>query len=91
VPFVYTGHSLGRSKLRKLLNEGMREEDIDKKYKIDRRIEVEEQILSQADIVIASTRHEIEQQYGLYHNKGCAGLQGGAAGHRYRKVLPLLS
>ncbi|MBR9980134.1 MAG: HAD-IIB family hydrolase [Desulfatitalea sp.] len=69
VPFVYTGHSLGRSKLRKLLSEGMRQEEIDKKYKIDRRIKAEEQILSRADLVITSTRHEIEQQYGLYHNK----------------------
>jgi sucrose-phosphate synthase len=72
VPFVYTGHSLGRSKLSKLLNEGMREEDIVKKYRIDRRIEVEEQILAQADIVIASTQHEVKQQYGLYENRDVA-------------------
>lgn len=72
VPFVYTGHSLGRSKFRKLLNEGMREEDIVKKYRIDRRIEVEEQILAQSDLVIASTQHEIREQYGLYENKDVA-------------------
>ena len=28
LPFIYTGHSLGRSKLQRLVNEGMREEDI---------------------------------------------------------------
>jgi len=72
IPFVYTGHSLGRSKLRKLIKDGMREEDVVKKYKIDRRIAVEERILARADMVITSTEHEIELQYGLYHNKGIA-------------------
>lgn len=72
LPFVYTGHSLGRSKLSKLLNEGMREEDIVKKYRIDRRIAVEEQILTQADIVITSTQHEIKHQYGFYENRDVA-------------------
>ena len=28
IPFVYTGHSLGRSKLKQLTNEGMKEKDI---------------------------------------------------------------
>lgn len=41
VPFVFTGHSLGRVKQERLLNEGMKEADIIKKYKIDRRIHVE--------------------------------------------------
>jgi sucrose-phosphate synthase len=69
LPFVYTGHSLGRAKLARLLDQGMREAEIIKKSKIDRRIDAEEQILARADLVITSTRHEIEEQYGLYHNK----------------------
>lgn len=69
LPFIYTGHSLGRAKLHKLLNEGMTEAEIIKKFKIDRRIETEENILANADLVITSTRHEIDQQYGLYRNK----------------------
>ena len=68
LPFVYTGHSLGRSKLVKLLDEGMREHEIIKKYKIDQRINTEEKILANADLVIASTHHEIEKQYGQYRN-----------------------
>jgi sucrose-phosphate synthase len=69
VPFVYTGHSLGKSKLNRLLNEGMREQDIIKKYKIDHRIAVEEEILKKADLVVTSTNQEVKDQYGLYKNK----------------------
>ena len=69
LPFVYTGHSLGRSKLQKLKDDGMGEAEIVKKYKIDRRIESEEEILTAADLVVTSTRQEIDAQYGLYENK----------------------
>jgi sucrose-phosphate synthase len=69
LPFVYTGHSMGRSKLNKLLKDGMSEADINKKLKIDRRIEAEEKILAHADLVITSTRQEVNEQYGLYRNQ----------------------
>jgi sucrose-phosphate synthase len=69
LPFVYTGHSLGRSKLQKLTADGMREADVDKKYKIHHRIAVEEDVLAHADLVVTSTNQEIEDQYGLYQNK----------------------
>ena len=69
LPFVYTGHSLGRAKMARLLDQGMTEAEIVKKFKIDRRINAEEQILARADLVITSTRHEIIEQYGIYHNK----------------------
>lgn len=69
LPFVYTGHSLGRSKLNKLISEGMSQAEINKKLKIDRRIEIEEKILANADLVITSTRQEIKEQYGLYRNQ----------------------
>jgi sucrose-phosphate synthase len=69
LPFVYTGHSLGRSKLQKLTGDGMREAEVDKRYKIKHRIAVEEDILAYADLVITSTRQEVEEQYGLYRNK----------------------
>jgi sucrose-phosphate synthase len=69
LPFVYTGHSLGRAKLARLLDQGMSEAEIIRKLKIDRRIDAEERILARADLVITSTRHEIREQYGLYHYK----------------------
>lgn len=69
IPFVYTGHSLGRSKLNRLLNEGMQEKDIIKKFKIDYRIEMEEEALKNADLIIASTNQEVKTQYGQYRNE----------------------
>ncbi|MEJ2660426.1 MAG: HAD-IIB family hydrolase [Desulfobacteraceae bacterium] len=69
LPFFYTGHSMGRAKLNKLLRDGMSEAEINKKLRIDRRIETEEKILAHADLVITSTRQEIQEQYGLYRNQ----------------------
>jgi len=68
-PFIFTGHSLGRSKRQKLINEGMTEDDVVKKYRIDRRIDTEEKIMEMADLVITSTSQEVEVQYGMYHNR----------------------
>jgi len=68
-PFVYTGHSLGRSKLNRLINEGMKKKDIIRKYKIDYRIQIEEEVLKKADLIIASTHQEVTEQYGQYDNK----------------------
>ena len=69
IPLIYTGHSLGRSKLHSLLNDGMKEPDIIKKYKIDYRIQIEEEILKHADLIVTSTSNEIKEQYGQYENK----------------------
>lgn len=69
VPFLYTGHSLGRSKKARLMDEGMTSGDINRRLKIDRRINTEETILKYTDLVITSTTQEIEGQYGLYKNR----------------------
>ncbi len=68
-PFIFTGHSLGRPKKQKLLNDGMKEQEIDRYYKIEHRIQTEEEIIQNADLIITSTRQEIEKQYGMYDNK----------------------
>ncbi len=78
-PFIFTGHSLGRPKKGKLLNEGMKEKEIDQVYKMDQRIGVEEEIIKNADLIITSTRQEIEKQYGMYDNKELA---------KYRVIPP---
>jgi sucrose-phosphate synthase len=88
LPFVYTGHSLGRSKLAKLLADGMPEADVDKKLKIRHRITVEEEILAHADMVITSTRHEIEKQYSLYQNKSIPHYQVIPPGIDIEKFYP---
>lgn len=69
IPLVYTGHSLGRPKLGRLLNDGMQKKDIVQKYRIEQRIQMEEDILKRADLVIASTTQEVGKQYGLYDNR----------------------
>ncbi len=72
IPFIATGHSLGRNKKNILLKEGLLPEKINDKFNIERRIEEEENLLLAADIVIVSTQHEIDTQYGLYENKKAA-------------------
>jgi len=66
VPFVFTGHSLGRVKKRRLVAGGLSEETIERRFRITERIEAEEQALETAAIVIASTRQEVREQYELY-------------------------
>ena len=68
VPFLYTGHSMGRAKQARLAEGGMSDEEMVRRYRIDHRIAVEEEILQHADLVIASTRQEVESQYGMYRN-----------------------
>jgi len=66
LPLIHTGHSLGRDKLRRLLGSGMPLEQIEERYHMLQRVSAEEDTLSNADLVITSTRNEIEDQYELY-------------------------
>lgn len=68
VPLVHTGHSLGRDKRQRLIAAGLDSDQIDARYNMRRRIAAEELTLSHAALIIASTRHEIEEQYGLYES-----------------------
>jgi sucrose-phosphate synthase len=63
---AFTGHSLGRVKLERLLEKGSKSESIEKRYRISRRIEAEENALDHAALVVASTSQEVEKQYALY-------------------------
>ncbi|KAJ9141021.1 hypothetical protein P3X46_031605 [Hevea brasiliensis] len=67
VPMLFTGHSLGRDKLEQLLKQGrLSRDEINSTYKIMRRIEAEEFSLDSSEIVITSTRQEIDEQWRLY-------------------------
>ena len=66
-PLIHTGHSLGRDKRKRLLARGLTRDEIEHTYNIERRIDAEEEILANADLVITSTQNEIEAQYGLYN------------------------
>ena len=67
VPLVHTGHSLGRDKRQRLLAKGLSHELIEKTYNIARRIDAEEEVLANADLIVTSTQNEIEEQYSLYN------------------------
>ncbi len=66
VPFIFTGHSLGREKKRKLLEAGLQLNQIEKLYRISKRIKSEEEALKYADIVVTSTKQESVCQYSQY-------------------------
>ena len=66
IPLVFTGHSLGREKQRRLLEAGVDRHQLETTYAMSRRIEAEEQVLAQADLVITSTRQEVDHQYSRY-------------------------
>ncbi|MFW6171740.1 MAG: HAD-IIB family hydrolase [Planctomycetota bacterium] len=66
VPYVFTGHSLGRVKRQRLLLNNVSRESLEKKYKFGLRIEAEEIALETASMVVTSTSQEVRQQYALY-------------------------
>ena len=66
IPFFSTGHSLGRNKQKILLKQGMSLQKINEQFHIEQRIKAEEDAILDADLVITSTKHEIEAQYHNY-------------------------
>jgi sucrose-phosphate synthase len=68
IPFIHSGHSLGRCKRERLLAAGRKEANLEKIFHFERRIQVEEEVLAHASRVITSTRQEVTDQYGQYAN-----------------------
>jgi sucrose-phosphate synthase len=68
VPFVFTGHSLGRVKKQRLIEKGMEVPKMEARYNITRRIDAEEFAMDTAIQVVTSTTQEIEEQYKLYEH-----------------------
>jgi len=66
IPFVFTGHSLGRVKRQRLSIGKTDSSKIDKRYHFKTRIEAEEIALETASMVVTSTNQEVQQQYELY-------------------------
>ncbi len=66
---VHTSHSLGRIKKQRLLDHGSTEESIERRYRISHRIAAEESVLDAADMVVASTRQEADEQYAIYDSR----------------------
>ena len=68
IPMIHTGHSLGKLKKERLIASGYSEAELNKKYSMEKRIKVEEDIIFFADRIITSTKEEIDEQYGRYEN-----------------------
>lgn len=68
VPFIFTGHSLGRVKKQRLIESGSSVEKIEAKYNIDQRIEAEEFALETCSLICTSTNQEVHEQYELYQH-----------------------
>lgn len=67
IPHIHTGHSLGRVKQAYLTDMGISPKRIEARFRISKRIDVEEQLLADVSATITSSKQEIEEQYGLYH------------------------
>ncbi len=66
VPFIFTGHSLGRVKKKRLLAGKADPKKLERKYHFKLRTEAEEIALETASMVVTSTTQEVQQQYELY-------------------------
>jgi sucrose-phosphate synthase len=66
IPLVFTGHSLGREKRRRLIHAGLDSSQIDAQYAMARRIDAEELTLAHSQLVVTSTQQERDQQYSRY-------------------------
>jgi sucrose-phosphate synthase len=66
IPLVFTGHSLGREKRRRLIHAGLDPSQIEAQYAMARRIDAEEMALAHSQLVVTSTRQERDQQYSRY-------------------------
>jgi len=66
IPLVFTGHSLGREKRRRLMAAGLEVGQIEQQYAMAQRIDAEELALAHAHLVVTSTAQERDRQYSRY-------------------------
>ncbi|SFC75626.1 HAD-IIB family hydrolase [Flavobacterium phragmitis] len=78
IPFAHTGHSLGFYKRKKLAENGISQQEMEKKFKFEARIAAEEKTLELSEFIITSTEQEIET-YKPYKNFAMA---------RYHAISP---
>ena len=68
IPFVFTGHSLGRIKRERLEASGVSPEKMEKQYCLSQRIEAEEYALETCSLICTSTHQEVREQYECYEH-----------------------
>lgn len=87
VPFCQTGHSLGRPKLRKLLDAGMDEKEAMRRFEFTKRFAAEDAGLVNAEFIVTSTRQEIET-YRAYPHFDCAEFHVIPPGIDFNRYFP---
>ena len=87
IPFAHTGHSLGYYKKKKLIEGGMTDEELEKKFKFKKRIAAEEKTLELSEFIITSTEQEIET-YKVYKNFDLGKYHAISPGIDTRKFVP---
>jgi len=68
VPLIHTGHSLGRVKRQRMLEQGSKPAALEEQFHFSTRIEAEEVTLASASLIVASTQQEVQEQYQVYDN-----------------------
>lgn len=68
IPYLFTGHSLGRVKQQRLSIGNKDAKSLEENYHFVARVEAEEIALETAIMVVTSTHQEVEQQYELYEH-----------------------
>ncbi len=68
IPQIHTGHSLGRCKLKRMLDAGRKEQPLERQFNFNQRISAEEEVLRHASMIVTSTRQEVVEQYGMYEH-----------------------
>ena len=89
IPFIFTGHSLGRVKQQRLVDSGKDLTKILAKYRLVRRIEAEEFALDNASMVVTSTQQEVQEQYSIYEQYQPANMTVIAPGVDLEKFHPV--
>jgi len=87
IPFAHTGHSLGYYKKKKLIEAGMTDEELEKKFKFKKRIAAEEKTLELSEFIVTSTEQEIET-YRPYKNFDLGKYHAISPGIDTRKFVP---
>ncbi|HCY76988.1 MAG TPA: glycosyl transferase family 1 [Ignavibacteriales bacterium] len=88
IPFIHTSHSIGKDKLKKLLEDGASQEMIEKRYKMSQRIQSEEKIFYFADMIVTSTSQEIENHIINYQNAARSKFKVIPPGLNLEKFIP---
>jgi len=87
VPFVHTGHSLGRPKLTRLLADGMDEGEAMRVFRFAERFAAEERTLAEARFIVTSSTQEIST-YADYANAAKARCEVIPPGVDFRRFRP---